>query len=106
MRGIALGLAVAVAVLVTAVAGQGEQQQARPKPAVFPAKENLSLSPELNDRSRFFLGKYSTTTYTDVVMATSTVFFSCLSGTAAAVCQGRRKRDLRTSLEIDDDGNE
>ena len=43
------------------------------------------------DRNRFF-GRYTTTTEIAVVMVTSTVFFSCLSGTSAALCTGRRRK--------------
>ncbi|XP_063859247.1 uncharacterized protein LOC135100347 isoform X1 [Scylla paramamosain] len=49
------------------------------------------------------LGVSSTTTHTSVVMVTSTVFFSCLSGTSAAVCLGRRrKKSVPTMVEFDD----
>ncbi|XP_071525995.1 uncharacterized protein [Panulirus ornatus] len=106
MRGVALGLLVAV--LLRAVAGQDGKEEARPVATVSPSPSKYMLPPELNDRSRFFLGRYSTTTYTDVVMVTSTVFFSCLSGTATGVCQGRRRREflssspLRTFIELDE----
>ncbi|XP_047495368.1 uncharacterized protein LOC125043330 [Penaeus chinensis] len=41
---------------------------------------------------RLFFGRFSTTTYTGVAVSTSTVFFSCLLGTAPTVCSGRRRR--------------
>ncbi|ROT75862.1 hypothetical protein C7M84_005572 [Penaeus vannamei] len=41
---------------------------------------------------RLFFGRFSTTTYTGVAVTTSTVFFSCLLGTASTACQGRRRR--------------
>ncbi|KAK3857521.1 hypothetical protein Pcinc_036232 [Petrolisthes cinctipes] len=58
------------------------------------------------DKNRF-IGRYSTTTETAVVMVTSTVFFSCLSGTSAALCLGRRrKRALRSNISFDQERND
>ncbi|XP_045613608.2 uncharacterized protein [Procambarus clarkii] len=71
------------------------QEEATPqelsKPEGAAIDTDARLSPEISDRERFF-GVASTRTYTSVVMVTSTVFFSCLSGTSKAVCQGRRKK--------------
>ncbi|XP_064078988.1 uncharacterized protein LOC135196240 [Macrobrachium nipponense] len=50
------------------------------------------------DRGRFIFGAASTTTYTSIVATTSTVFLSCLSATAATVCE-RRKRWARPHLK-------
>ncbi|KAK3857520.1 hypothetical protein Pcinc_036231, partial [Petrolisthes cinctipes] len=47
---------------------------------------------KVNGSEKLFFGSYSTTTYTVVSASTSTVFYSCLSGTSGTVCQGRRKR--------------
>ncbi|CAL4124082.1 unnamed protein product [Meganyctiphanes norvegica] len=53
-------------------------------------------------RGKFVFGSYRTTTHTVVQAATSTVFFSCLSGTGTALCTGKRKkRTLRNDLQAD-----
>ncbi|KAK4290075.1 hypothetical protein Pmani_037003 [Petrolisthes manimaculis] len=58
------------------------------------------------DKNRF-IGRYSTTTETAVVMVTSTVFFSCLSGTSGALCLGRRrKRALRSNISFEHERND
>nr|XP_053634518.1 uncharacterized protein LOC128690028 [Cherax quadricarinatus] len=82
---------------------EGAQQNEQAKSAVVAGATDIKFPEELSDRNRFFAG-YTTTTYTDVVMVTSTVFFSCLSGTTTnTVCQGRRrKKDLRMLLELPD----
>ncbi|XP_068248928.1 uncharacterized protein [Palaemon carinicauda] len=49
------------------------------------------------DRGRFIFGTTSTTTYTNVVATTRTVFLSCLSTTLATVCE-KRKRSTRYNL--------
>ncbi|KAK3849465.1 hypothetical protein Pcinc_043783 [Petrolisthes cinctipes] len=57
------------------------------------------------------LGVSSTTTITDFSIVTSTVFYSCLSGSSAAVCTGRRRRrqSFRESVDLrirdQDDGS-
>ncbi|XP_063592248.1 uncharacterized protein LOC134769450 [Penaeus indicus] len=44
----------------------------------------------------------STTTYTIVSASTSTVFFSCLSGSyTALICQGRKKKSIRAMPDLD-----
>ncbi|XP_053634520.2 uncharacterized protein [Cherax quadricarinatus] len=64
------------------------------------------LDPEAKDRDRF-IGSLSTTTYTDVVMVTSTVFFSCLSGTSTVLCQGkRRKKSLFSVVDVQDNDDD
>ncbi|KAG0712223.1 hypothetical protein GWK47_018959 [Chionoecetes opilio] len=68
-----------------------------------PAEENVTPG-SIQVGSQRFLGVSSTTTHTSVVMVTSTVFFSCLSGTSATVCQGRRRRkSLPSVVQIDDE---
>ncbi|XP_069173063.1 uncharacterized protein [Procambarus clarkii] len=84
-----------VMICLAATAAEGSQQQEQQEPEEVVA--DVKLSPEESDRERFFK-TYSTTTYTDVVMVTSTVFYSCLSGTSPAVCQGRRRK--RSFLNI------
>nr|XP_045616233.1 uncharacterized protein LOC123769232 [Procambarus clarkii] len=84
-----------VMICLAATAAEGSQQQEQHEPEEVVA--DVKLSPEESDRERFFK-TYSTTTYTDVVMVTSTVFYSCLSGTSPAVCQGRRRK--RSFLNI------
>ncbi|CAL4196887.1 unnamed protein product, partial [Meganyctiphanes norvegica] len=51
------------------------------------------------------LGQVATTTLWDVSVATSTVFFRCISGDqSAAACAGRKKRKRRTiNIEYTDD---
>lgn len=58
--------------------------------------------------NRFFLGVSSTTTYSMVSVSTSTVFFSCLSGTyTEKVCKGRNaKRKRKSVVDRMDDGTE
>ncbi|KAK7076178.1 hypothetical protein SK128_016677 [Halocaridina rubra] len=57
------------------------------------------LLQEDDRNSARLLATYATTTYTVITAKTSTVYFSCLSGTAATVCGGRggrrRKRFLK-----------
>ncbi|XP_064078986.1 uncharacterized protein LOC135196238 [Macrobrachium nipponense] len=48
------------------------------------------------DRGRYIFGTTSTTTYTSVVASTSTVYLSCLSATAATICE-KRKRSARSN---------
>ncbi|XP_071525998.1 uncharacterized protein [Panulirus ornatus] len=56
----------------------------------------------VHDKGRFFVGSYQTTTHTVVVASTSTVFFSCLSGSANTLCTGRRrKRTISVPIEQD-----
>ncbi|KAL7648079.1 UNVERIFIED_CONTAM: hypothetical protein RMT77_001696 [Armadillidium vulgare] len=43
---------------------------------------------------KFVFGSKQTTTYTDVSVATSEVFFTCLVGTATSPCLSRRRRAL------------
>ncbi|KAK7076180.1 hypothetical protein SK128_016679 [Halocaridina rubra] len=77
-----LQFAVAIALLAYTHAAENEKSK---------LKEN-SPTP-LDPREKFLFGSFSTTTYTQVVASTSTVFFSCLSGTATGtVCQGRGAR--------------
>ncbi|XP_045612792.1 uncharacterized protein [Procambarus clarkii] len=101
MGGASLGLSILALCLMAVAAAEEPQQKERPQPVVAAAATNHELPAELNDRERFIFGRYSTTTYTDVVMVTSTVYFSCLSGTSPAVCLGRRKKkNLRRFMEI------
>lgn len=58
--------------------------------ALVPASRSEE-SPEAQE-GRLFFGNYQTSTLTVVEASTSTVFFSCLSSTAALACSGRRKR--------------
>ena len=70
-----------------------------------PTSKNDDLA-EKADKTRF-LGRYTTTTEVAVVMVTSTVFYSCLSGTSMALCMGRRrKKDLLPLTELHFDHNE
>ncbi|XP_068248913.1 uncharacterized protein [Palaemon carinicauda] len=48
----------------------------------------------MSEKERLF-GSFSTTTYTIVSAVTSTVFFSCLSGSDATICQGRNTKRFR-----------
>ncbi|XP_050727795.1 uncharacterized protein LOC127004273, partial [Eriocheir sinensis] len=67
------------------------------------AAEGESKRDDLDEEGKKlrFLGHYSTTTETAVVMVTSTVFFSCLSGTSTALCLGRRKKkNLQSLMEL------
>ncbi|XP_042873272.1 uncharacterized protein LOC122253911 isoform X2 [Penaeus japonicus] len=59
-----------------------------------PTEEKDGIVLKGSDEKLFF-GRFSTTTYTGVAVSTSTVFFSCLLGTAPTVCQGRRRRNKR-----------
>ncbi|CAL4121663.1 unnamed protein product [Meganyctiphanes norvegica] len=53
-------------------------------------------------RQKFLLGTSSTTTYTVVSAATSTVYHSCLSGiSSSALCTGRRKKRSNIIKKID-----
>ncbi|XP_064078987.1 uncharacterized protein LOC135196239 [Macrobrachium nipponense] len=54
-----------------------------------------SLDPRDSSQKERLFGSFSTTTYTIVSAVTSTVFFSCLSGTAATVCAGRNTKRFR-----------
>ncbi|XP_068248907.1 uncharacterized protein [Palaemon carinicauda] len=54
----------------------------------------LSPKESMSEKERLF-GSFSTTTYTVVSAVTSTVFFSCLSGTDSTVCQGRNAKRFR-----------
>ncbi|XP_037790065.1 uncharacterized protein LOC119585493 [Penaeus monodon] len=94
-------LAVAAALAPTLADDAGESQQT--------AKEEQPIGERLVDetdtksllqKNKFIFGSLSTTTYTGVAVSTSTVFFSCLLGTAATVCQGRRRR-LRKNAKFD-----
>ncbi|XP_066964052.1 uncharacterized protein [Macrobrachium rosenbergii] len=58
------------------------------------ATEDSLDAKDSSQKERLF-GSFSTTTYTIVSAITSTVFFSCLSGTAATVCQGRNSKRFR-----------
>lgn len=70
------------------------------------ADKDIKLPADMKDRERF-LGTSSTTTYTSVVMVTSTVFYSCLSGTHTVICGKRRKRRnaIEGLLDVPDDGS-
>ncbi|XP_066964053.1 uncharacterized protein [Macrobrachium rosenbergii] len=57
------------------------------------AKDSLNAK-DSSQKERFF-GSFSTTTYTVVSATTSTVFFSCLSGTDSTVCKGRNTKRFR-----------
>ncbi|KAK7076179.1 hypothetical protein SK128_016678 [Halocaridina rubra] len=70
------------------------------------AQEKTGVVP----RDKFLFGSYATATYTQVVASTSTVFFSCLSGTVSQwVCSGRHSRGRRSKkikkpdINLDDD---
>ncbi|XP_042873273.1 uncharacterized protein LOC122253913 [Penaeus japonicus] len=101
--GLAVALAVA-AVLAPASLAEDSEAAAPPPTAAAPpaAKEEGQFAGErlvdetetksLLQKNKFIFGSLSTTTYTGVAVSTSTVFFSCLLGTAATVCQGRRRR--------------
>ncbi|XP_064078487.1 uncharacterized protein LOC135195914 [Macrobrachium nipponense] len=77
-------------------------------------EKNSSLEPkdssaaqDSSQRERLF-GSFSTTTYTIVSAITSTVFFSCLSGTDSTVCRGRNAKRFRRgskskAIELADD---
>ncbi|ROT75863.1 hypothetical protein C7M84_005573 [Penaeus vannamei] len=92
-------LALAAALAPSLADDAGESQQS--------AKEEQASGERLVDESdskvlqknKFIFGSLSTTTYTGVAVSTSTVFFSCLLGTAATVCQGRRRR-LRKNVKF------
>ncbi|XP_071525997.1 uncharacterized protein [Panulirus ornatus] len=104
MRGTSLGLAVVAAFLATVTATQ-ESLDKVPAAIVNPVDGKGDSS--VDDQGRFLFGSYSTTTYTVVSASTSTVFYSCLSGTQAARCQGRRKRKdlglLRETPVVEED---
>ncbi|XP_068228283.1 uncharacterized protein [Palaemon carinicauda] len=51
----------------------------------------------VNDQ-RFLFGSYSTTTYTNVIVQTSSVFLSCLSTSVTNLCGGRRIRKSMLAL--------
>ncbi|KAK7076181.1 hypothetical protein SK128_016680 [Halocaridina rubra] len=71
-----------------------------------PSQENSDSYLVQQNKEKFLFGSFSTTTYTNVVASTSTVFFSCLSSTTSQnVCQGRgarRKRFAKPNLLLDD----
>ncbi|KAK7068553.1 hypothetical protein SK128_004758 [Halocaridina rubra] len=64
--------------------------------------EGLQVIPSKLDpqnREKFLFGSFSTTTYTNFVLSTSTVFFSCLVGTTSqVVCSGRSRSSGRRML--------
>ncbi|XP_042873285.1 uncharacterized protein LOC122253923 [Penaeus japonicus] len=62
--------------------------------AVDPHEESA-----VEKQKRYLFGTVSTTTYSLVSVSTSTVYFSCLSGTfTQRVCQGRNAKRKRKSL--------
>ncbi|XP_037790066.1 uncharacterized protein LOC119585494 [Penaeus monodon] len=63
--------------------------ESQPGTEVGETKDGIVLK---DTDERLFFGRFSTTTYTGVAVSTSTVFFSCLLGTAPTVCAGRRRR--------------
>nr|XP_053634525.1 uncharacterized protein LOC128690032 [Cherax quadricarinatus] len=89
---------------VSLVAPQAEMQDQVSQEAALQEDDKGTLA--LDDRNRFF-GTFQTSTRSLVSLITSTVFFSCLSGTAtASVCTGRRRRralsmDKPKSLIVD-----
>ncbi|XP_042208753.1 uncharacterized protein LOC121857012 [Homarus americanus] len=96
-------LGLVVVVCLTAVAAEAVNEK-MPEHGVESSDITAKHSPVDEKGEKFFLGGVSTATYTDVVMVTSTVFFSCLSGTSAAVCDGRRrKRSLRSFVKLEED---
>jgi len=61
------------------------------------------ISEKSDIRGRLAFGSFSTTTFTSVSLTTSTIFPSCLTGTSAALCPGRRhkwRRNLDSNLDI------
>ncbi|KAK7076177.1 hypothetical protein SK128_016676 [Halocaridina rubra] len=54
-----------------------------------------SVSEEAKDvqteKGKYLFGSYSTATYTVVQASTSTVYFSCIQGSAADLCAGRKR---------------
>ena len=56
-------------------------------------------SKELPLREKLLLAQYSTTTITSVSLITSTIYPSCLSGTSAAACNGRKRFKRTLSSE-------
>ncbi|KAK8407290.1 hypothetical protein O3P69_002088 [Scylla paramamosain] len=89
---------------ITSAKDMNHKEEVKGEVRAKEGEEKSDLAEEIN-KNRFF-GRYTTTTEIAVVMVTSTVFFSCLSGTSAALCTGRRrKKDLLplTDLNFDHD---
>lgn len=100
-------MVVVVVVVSAAVTIAQTAEEVKPNSSEDPVSPSV---PILKSRGKFFFGSFSTTTYTQVVASTSTVFFSCLSGTASmSVCSGRgarhSKRIKKPELSIEDDPN-
>ncbi|XP_069944819.1 uncharacterized protein [Cherax quadricarinatus] len=102
----------------TAAAAEGvqqqQEQQLKPAEAAEGVQKQLAVAASstytkppdgISDQERFIFGRYSTTTYTDVVMVTSTVFFSCLSGSSTVLCRGRRRKRSSSGLSTVNDEN-
>merc|ERR1719481_1707824 len=51
-----------------------------------------SQSPRGDKEERLFFGSYRTITNTGVTLTTSTVYASCVSGSATTTCGGRKRR--------------
>merc|ERR1712198_184250 len=57
--------------------------------------------PAVYDNERLLFGSYKTTTYTVVSASTSTVYYSCLSGTySALICKGRKRKSVRGMKDL------
>ncbi|XP_042208755.1 uncharacterized protein LOC121857013 [Homarus americanus] len=95
MRGARLWLAV-VAVAMAVAAAQETQQPDRLPVALVALSDEGGVEQPLTsaeEKNKFLFGSYSSTVYTVVSASTSTVFYSCNSGTDGdVVCSGRRKR--------------
>nr|XP_053634521.1 uncharacterized protein LOC128690031 isoform X1 [Cherax quadricarinatus]XP_053634522.1 uncharacterized protein LOC128690031 isoform X2 [Cherax quadricarinatus] len=98
MRGLTLVMVLVVCLLEVS---EGVQLEDLALPQEAADENEVKLPPELSKQSERFFGVASTRTYTNVVMVTSTLFFSCLSGTkATTVCKGRRKKSVERVLEV------
>ncbi|XP_042873276.1 uncharacterized protein LOC122253915 [Penaeus japonicus] len=70
--------------------------------AVATAADDGARISGLHNYARNLFGTVRTTTYTVVSASSSTVFYSCLSGSyTALICQGRKKKSLRKIEEVD-----
>ncbi|KAK7076182.1 hypothetical protein SK128_016681 [Halocaridina rubra] len=97
---------------LTIVLSVGIQAAGKDPPAVGVSSRESETANSTSSvaRDKFLFGSFSTTRYTQVVASTSTVFFSCLSGTSGgAVCMGRntkrKKRMLQNDMTIGDSPN-
>ncbi|KAK7076183.1 hypothetical protein SK128_016682, partial [Halocaridina rubra] len=91
-KGVWLTLMIAVVATRAGVSAQeadaedtGGEQSAKRQQVPLPILEQ-------QNREKFLFGSYSTTTYTNYVLTTSTVFYSCLVQSASqSVCIGRNR---------------